>query len=461
MILFGVWPKLRPRLASLAAIAALALLLCACGGARGRLAPSRHVVLVSIDGMKPEYYLRADALGLKIPALRRLMARGSYAEGVRGTWPTLTYPAHTTLVTGVWPTRHGIGMNMPFDPTGENQDGWYWYATDIRKKTLWDAARERGLTVGNSYWPVTVGANIDWNFPQIWRSKRPEDDKLVRALATPGIADEVLARYGALPTEHRSDRERTDAGEYLLLTRRPALTLVYLTDLDTVQHESGPGSAAAFATLEGVDAQLGRLVRATEVAGDAANTAFVVVSDHGFLPVHTTLRPGVLLRQHGLVDIDDRGRVRRWRAAPWKAGGTCAIVFAEGVDANTRAKVKELFSSLQRDPNSGIAAVRDGADTAAKGGFERAAFVLEATPGYAFAAGFEGNFSGPSGDRGAHGYSPDEPAMRAGLIVAGAGLRAGVALGVVDMRDIAPTIAKLLELSLPDADGRPIAALLE
>ena len=97
------------------------------------------VVLLSIDGLKPDYVLSADAHGLKIPNLRRLVAEGVHASGVTGVVPTVTYPSHATMLTGVAPARHGIFSNHPFDPYGKNQDGWYWYASDLKQPTLWEA----------------------------------------------------------------------------------------------------------------------------------------------------------------------------------------------------------------------------------------------------------------------------------------------------------------------------------
>lgn len=128
------------------------------------------VLLLSIDGLMPGHVLAADELGLKIPNLRRFVREGAFAVGVRGVTPTLTYPAHTTLVTGCSPVRHGIPMNLTFDPELRNHKGWFWYAEDIRVPTLWGAARAAGLTTANLFWPVTVGAAIDFNVPQYWRA---------------------------------------------------------------------------------------------------------------------------------------------------------------------------------------------------------------------------------------------------------------------------------------------------
>ena len=93
---------------------------------------------------------------------------------VTGVTPTVTYPSHTTLVTGVAPAVHGILNNTPFDPLGENAGGWYWYADDIKVPTLWDVAGDAGLVTANVDWPVTVGARIRHNIVQYlaWRAVR-------------------------------------------------------------------------------------------------------------------------------------------------------------------------------------------------------------------------------------------------------------------------------------------------
>src|SRR5438128_643317 len=124
------------------------------------------VVLISIDGMKPDYVLEADKHGLKIPNLRRLLAEGAHASGVTGVLPTVTYPSHTTMVTGVAPARHGVIANSPFDPFSKNLNGWYWYAEDITVPTLWDACAKARIVTGSVDWPVTVAANITFNIVQ-------------------------------------------------------------------------------------------------------------------------------------------------------------------------------------------------------------------------------------------------------------------------------------------------------
>lgn len=417
--------------------AAWALALCSCvQPATPRSPAHRQIVVISIDGLRSDY-LTSSA---NIPTLRALAARGAHGA-LKSIWPTVTYPAHTTLVTGAVPSKHGIVNNLPFDPLGQNLDGWYWYARDIKIKTLWDVAHEHGWTTANVYWPVTVGARFDWSFPQIWRARVDEDDKLMRALSTPGLPEEVEKVYGRIPGERRDDTARTEAAEYILRTKRPQLSFVYLTDLDTVQHAKGPHSAEAMTALAATDRDVARIVAA------AGNATIAIVSDHGFLPVTRIVKPSVLLRSLGLLDVKD-GRVVGYRAAAWKAGGSCAIVVR---DAAAREVAWKAFSEAASNPANGIARVVASVD----GGFPGAAFVLEAADGFMFSPSFEGELTEATSERGAHGYSPDRKEMLATFILAGDGV-APRDLGVVSMIDVAPTIARIMGVELPSTDGEAI-----
>ena len=420
----------------------------------------RHVVFVSIDGMRPDYYTHADSYGVAIPNLRSLMQRGRYAEAVIGTSPTVTYPAHTTLVTGARPNHHGILTNRPFDPTYRNEGGWNWYAESIKADTLWAALRRAGKTTGAVYWPVTVGAAIDESFPQVWRAKVDEDDKLLRALMTPGLAERYERAYGPLPAEHRTDYERGNAAELLLREGRHDLTLVYFTDLDEAEHEFGPGSREAMATLERIDGELGRVLHAIDAAGDGARTAVVVVSDHGFAAVRTVVHVGALLRAAGLIDLGPKGEVLRWRAGVLPAGGMAGIYLKEPADAAQRDRVAKVLDDAARDPRLGIRAVHGIEASEREGGFAGASFTLEAAPGFSFDAGLRSPPTGPSGDKGAHGYPPESADMYASLVAAGAGIRQGPPLPRVAMVGIGPTVARLLDVTLRDAEAEPIAELL-
>lgn len=114
-----------------------------------------HVILVSIDGLVPDAYLRPQEYAM--PNLQALRASGSWAEGVIGQYPSLTYPSHTSIATGVRPARHGITQNTAFDAKNGSRQ-WLMDARLVKAPALWNVARAAGLTTAALSWPVTAGA---------------------------------------------------------------------------------------------------------------------------------------------------------------------------------------------------------------------------------------------------------------------------------------------------------------
>src|SRR5262249_12938240 len=232
-------------------LAASAALVLAADGA------PRHVVMISIDGLKPESYVRADALGLKVPNLRRLMREGAWAEGRVGVLPTVTYPSHTTLITGVLPDVHGIPSNHQFDPLNIGAGAWYWYADAIRVPTLVSAANARKLRTASVSWPVSVGLGATYQVPEYMRpgSSHPSELSMLAALSTPGVFEDAGARRGKVfpPLSEWTDRERVDLARFFIETYRPSLTLLHIFDTDGAEHEHGPGSPEAYAAIERAD----------------------------------------------------------------------------------------------------------------------------------------------------------------------------------------------------------------
>nr|WP_287935683.1 ectonucleotide pyrophosphatase/phosphodiesterase [Algoriphagus sp.] len=126
--------------------------------------PSQHVVLISIDGFRPDFYLDPS---WPAPNLQEMASQGARAEGVTGVFPSVTYPSHTTIVTGRTPAAHGIYYNSPFESGGQT-GRWYWETEKIKVPTLWDAVRKAGMKSASFIWPVSVGAPIDYNLPEFW-----------------------------------------------------------------------------------------------------------------------------------------------------------------------------------------------------------------------------------------------------------------------------------------------------
>jgi len=425
-------------------------------------ATSEHVIVVSVDGLMPEVYLRPDELGLAVPTLRALKAAGAHSPGLRGVFPTVTYPTHTTMVTGVEPGAHGIVANLPLDPLQKNADGWYWYAQDIRAPTLWAVAEAAGRRTAAVFWPVTVGARVSWLVPEYWRSRTADDDKLIAALSTPGLLPAVQARFPGFAAEftpeRRSDAGLTDIAVHLIERERPALLLLHIFDVDSSQHGFGPRSREALATIEVADAQLARLIAAAKQAGTWERTTMVVVSDHGFLPISRRVKPGVLLAGLGLVDLDGE-HPREWRVGMSLSGGQAYLYLKDPADDAARRAIVEAFTALTSQPDSGVLRLYTHDEIVARGGDPTAALALEAAPGFAFAGGYTGPATedAPAQYRGTHGHDPARPEMAAALVIVGPGVRPGREIANARMIDVGPTVAALLGLALPAATGEPLA----
>ncbi len=413
------------------------------------------VVLISIDGLKPDYVLEADQHKLKVPNLRRMLAEGAHAKAVTGVLPTVTYPSHTTMVTGVSPSKHGILYNSPFDPFGKNQSGWMWYAEDIKALTLWEAVNQAGGVTSSVDWPVTVGAPVKYNLVQFWRATTEDDHKLLRALSTPGLLDEgekVVGRYpaGYLYTVE-ADNRRAAFSAWLIEHKKPRFHTAYFSVLDEVQHAHGPYTKEAYETIEAVDAMIGKVWQAARKAHQDA--VVCVVSDHGFARYDRALHINAALRAAGLIELDAAGKLKSWRAITWGSG---AVMLRDPNDDDARTKTQQVLERLAADASNGIAKVINNAEARQMGGFPDAAFVVFVKPGFTIGGNFDGEILRSVKSAGTHGLWRDLPEMDSSFFIAGAGVPKGKVFARIDMRDIAPTLAGLLGVQLPKAEGKDV-----
>jgi predicted AlkP superfamily pyrophosphatase or phosphodiesterase len=415
------------------------------------------LVMISVDGMRPDYITEADAHGAKVPNLRRFLKEGTYAEGVVGIVPTVTYPSHTTLVTGVWPAKHGIFANTTFDPLQQNQTGWYWYTEDIHVPTLWDAAARAGRTTASLQWPVTVGAHITWNIPEFWRASTPDDQKLLRAVSTRGLIEEAKAELGeyrgGIDTSAQADESRGRFAEWILEKKHPGLLTLHLSSLDHIEHETGPFSPESIAVLESIDATIGK-IRATAERLAPGRAYVAVVSDHGFVRTEAQLNLFPLFRDVKLITVNEKGKITDWKAIPWPTGGSVAIVLKDPSDTTTLSQVRELLAKVASDPANGIDRILEADELHKRGGYPPASFFVGLQPGWRTGSTPDGPVLSKIKVGGTHGALPDLPDLRAAFFLVGPGVPAGRSLGVIDMRDVAPTLAHEVGLSLPSADGK-------
>jgi predicted AlkP superfamily pyrophosphatase or phosphodiesterase len=422
--------------------------------------PAHYVALISVDGLRP-----VDAMGkggCPVPAALAELARsGVQAEGVVGVLPTVTYPSHATLVTGAYPAKHGVLNNE------RASDGapWHFDRSDIRMPTLWDAARRKGLSVAIVTWPSSYGADVDYLIPEDL-SNRDDVAARVKAGATRGLFESLESKGKPIALLPFGDHEAgvpldamTAAFSQEVVRRfKPNLLLLHFLDLDHREHFEGIASPGACASLQRIDRLIAGVRAAYQEAGILDKTTFFVVSDHGFSPLHTVINVRELLKQSGWdaavgSALQDSAQLRF-------AGGSAAVYLKNPGDA-VRARISEQVRPRVEAKFRGTVRWLSEQEAVKLGGFPGAAFVLCATPGYALGASTSLPLMAASRTYvGTHGHCPDEPAMRASFVASGAGIRPLGTIPVIRMVDIAPTVAALLGVELPEADGNPIMGIL-
>jgi len=448
------------RIPTIVCLLAALLLTLPCGSLRAAdPAPGARprALVVSIDGLAPRHYREAASRGVRIPNLTKLIEAGASADGVVGVLPTLTYPSHTTLITGVKPNEHGIVSNRIFDPFEKAEGAWYWFAKDIRVPTLVSAAHARGLRTATISWPVAIGLESDFNMPEFWRgsSKHPYDIRFLEQFSTPGLLAAVGAARGramqAFPDQR--DADRIDVACWVIEHHAPELVMVHIFDLDFAEHDFGSMSPEALAVLEESDKLLGRLLDSLAKAKHRDDTLVAIVSDHGFVPISWTVRPNVWLAAAGLVKLDAKGQIIDYRAIFQAEGGSASLQLRDENDAEALAIARELLAPKLADPAYGIERILDAETVAKLGGSGR--LVLDAREGFEFSGSPRGEWKEPSRKKAHHGYAPLRDSILAGFVIAGPGVARGN-LGVVPMTSIAPTIARHLGIELSPLAGKPL-----
>ena len=433
-------------------------------------ARERMVVVISVDGFGSQYLRDPRA---KMPNLRKLARDGATADRMECAFPTLTRPNHTTLITGRSPGAHGvIGNEYLNRETGRIVEcrPRTNYLEIVKAPTLMDAAKEAGLTTAGVAWPASAGSpSLDWTIPDLdfqGDFERASTPGLLEALQAEGISHKqrhTWKRSGLLGLRPR-DRMRVAVAEHIIRKRRPNLLLLNLITLDSVQHVSGPRTDEAFAACAFIDEQIGRLIAAADEAGMTDNTTFLIVSDHGFVTFDKWICPNVLLKREGTLSANDA------RPAPGTAvclaqGGAAFVYVADSADG--RSLVPDLAAPLRK--LEGVAAAFEPGDFAAYGhrppdrNPREPDILLAARPGYCFNPIRSGDSTIiPVGAaRGAHGHLPFHPGMQAAFIAAGTGVKRGGQTGAIRNLDVAPTIASLLRIEFPTAEGRVLREILK
>jgi predicted AlkP superfamily pyrophosphatase or phosphodiesterase len=348
-------------------------------------------------------------------------------------------------VPGLPPRDHGIYSHLAsLDPT-EKARPWCWFAPALRAPALWDVARVSGRKVAALSWPVSAGAAINWNIPEIWNPAVADphrDFETPARHATPGLFAEVAQVLMPMLGKVDPDQLRGEAARYLWNHYRPDFLLVHFVWYDSQAHAFGPASPEALTALESADRAIGKIRDA--ISSDPATT-LVVLSDHGFVPVEKEAAPLVVFAAHGLFARGADGSLALRRLGAVSAGGSLAVYWLEEPSADDRRRLATALDGLRA-----TGAVQEIVDRRQLEAFEAdpdAELMIEAAPGFCFSDRLEGPVISESAkDRGTHGYFPSHPGMEAMFIAVGREIAAGKNLGRISLKQIAPTLAQVMGL---------------
>lgn len=420
-------------------------------------AQEAHVVLITVDGFRPEFYKDAS---WGMVHLRQAMAKGSYSDGVRGVFPSVTYPSHTTIVTGVKPIKHGIYYNTPPEPLGVT-GRWYWEYDSVKVPSIWTAAKDAGMSTACVMWPVTVNAPITYRIPEYWflpKGGKSEGPSGMSKEASPaGLYEEIQENVGGkMANQFTSDVNNARMTAYLLMKYKPGFTAVHLADVDHYEHEQGRDGDKVRAAVASADQAIKTILDAVEKAGISENTTVIVTGDHGFVDIHTQLNPNVLLAKAGLQDNANKAN---WKAFFHSSGGSTFLHLKDKNDKQSLAKVRAVLNAMPEGQQK-LFRIVERAELDKVGADPTVALALAPIQGVTFGGSADGEVM-RAVKGGTHGYFPDFKEIETGFVAFGKGIQKNVVVRQMGLEDIAPLVAHLLKINLPSADGVLYPGLLE
>ena len=427
----------------------------------------RHVVVVSVDAL---VYEDLETLS-KLYALAPRWDKMARVDRVRSIYPTITYPCHSTMMTGVYPDRHHI-VNNEAPILGVEHCLWQHFRSSVKAPSIFDAAKKAGLTTAAVFWPVTgKDPAIDYLVDEYW-PQHGEDS--VTAFRDSGSSEEVIKKIVKpnlkyLEGKHRmhpyADAFVMGCAADMLRNFQPDLLMVHPANVDSARHASGLFTSAVTNALYDTNLWLEELFKAAEDAGIYEDTNFFIVSDHGQIEIRRSVALNALLAEEGLLDVAPDGTLKDWTAFA-KSGGTSALVYLKDpADQVAWNKTKIALEKLRDSEVCGIGEILTEAEARERyhlgGNF---AFVIETDGWTSFSTSWLKPVQKPLDNsdyrfgRATHGHEP-EKGPQPTLMAFGPDIQPGAHLDTARLVDEAPTFAHALGLTMPDTDGHCLTEL--
>ncbi len=428
---------------------------------------AERMIIISLDavGSRDLDYMNS------LPNFKKIRDKSACCDHVRSVYPSITYPAHCSIVTGQKPNKHGVINNIRVQPHRNGKEDWHWQRKYVKTETIYDLARKKGLSTAALLWPVTARSRMKYCVPEIFPNRDWQNQVMISAVSGPiRYQIDLLGKFGHLLdglNQPNLDNFVTEAAEYTIRKYNPDLFLIHLTDVDTHRHKCGLDAPQVNEAMQRHDERLGRFLKALEETGDMEKTTVVVLGDHCQVATHTAVFPNYYLKQAGLLRLSDDGKVAEYDFYAQHCDGSCYIYPSEKVakklktgDGKQREELmKCLRAALKKIPQEMISRIITRKEAEQLGADRNCVCMLEAQPGYYFQNGFEKPYEKVENMTehamyATHGYLPDLPEYETFFMMSGYGVAEGNVAEDMCLWDEGPTLAAILGVSLGETDGK-------
>lgn len=412
---------------------------------------SRYLILISLDALMAKDY----AIFKHLPVFQDFIRQGAYFPKVAPIYPSLTYPCHTSIITGKPVKSHGIYNNELANPDLSPKQNWFWYEKDIQAPTLFDAAYAGGLTSAAVLYPVMAGSkSITYNFPEIFSHTGQSQLSLFWKYGSRSLLLTALKHASKAKGKEQPYLDDFSASLFkdILRQKKPNLAALHLTELDSARHHFGTFSPQAKQAILSMAKRVSQIIGLTKQMGIYEETTFALFGDHGFQDYHSVISFNRLLKDLNLLETDENNKITDWQVYGAAADGSLHIYLKEVDNVHMQSKVELLLDALMDLPARPLKACYTRQEAKVRfqldGPFS---YVLEANDGYAFSQEILDAYLMPVSQVAksyvaTHGFLPSRANLKTTLLIKGPGIKPGVHLEEISLLAHAPSFAKILNL---------------
>ena len=399
----------------------------------------------------------------KLPHFGKILKKSSYSMEVESVYPSLTYPAHASIVTGMLPKNHNVINNTKFQINRFLNPDWFWKKSEIKVDTLFDLIKRNNLICSSILWPVTCKAKIKYNMPEVFPNKSWQNQIITSGL-NGSIKYQLTLnnKFASLRDGFRQpqlDNFSMNCFLYTMTEYSPDVMFLHLTDVDTNRHKFGYDSKEAEYALRRHDSRLGEIITKLETLDFLENATIILLGDHSMKNTHSVIKLNKLFLDRCWTRLDKTNKkIDYYEVISNSSGGSAYIYLKDKNNKLLLSKVKAELEKFSQNNLNCIKNIYTSQEATKFGADENCDLMLEANDGYYFINDFTGDKTiekvGTTHQKANHGYKQSSYDNGTFFIVSDPKVKEDFNIGPMKLIDIAPTVAKLFDDAMLDVDGK-------